>query len=69
MQPFAGRGFYPNYDTDANPDQVVNAFGPEKYKRLAAIKGKYDPDNVFLFEPKYYACCRGRVMRADLAPT
>jgi hypothetical protein len=26
LQPFASTGFYPNYDADANPDQVVNAF-------------------------------------------
>ncbi len=47
LQPFATAGFYPNYDADANPDQVVNAFGPEKYARLAAIKAKYDSANVF----------------------
>lgn len=47
LEPFATAGFYPNYDADARPDQVVNAFGPEKYARLAAIKAKYDPANVF----------------------
>ena len=47
MQPFATGGFYPNYDADANPDQTVGAFGLEKYTRLAAIKGRYDPENVF----------------------
>jgi len=47
LQPFATAGFYPNYDADANPDQVLDAFGLGKYARLAAIKAKYDPDNVF----------------------
>jgi hypothetical protein len=47
LQPFATAGFYPNYDADANPDQLVNAFGAGKYARLASIKAKYDPDNVF----------------------
>ena len=26
---------------------VADAFGPETYKRLQAIKRKYDPDNLF----------------------
>ncbi len=47
MRPFATGGFYPNYDADADPGQVVNAFGAEKYARLAEIKAKYDPANVF----------------------
>ncbi len=28
MHPFATAGFYPNYDADAHPDQVVNARAP-----------------------------------------
>lgn len=47
LQPFARSGFYPNYDADANPDQVVNAFGAGKYAKLAAIKAKYDAANIF----------------------
>ncbi|MBL8216869.1 MAG: FAD-binding oxidoreductase [Bryobacterales bacterium] len=47
MQPFASAGFYPNYDADAKPDQVKAAFGEAKYARLAEVKRKYDPNNVF----------------------
>lgn len=47
MQPFASGGFYPNYDADPAEERLVGAFGPEKYARLAAVKRKYDPDNVF----------------------
>ncbi len=47
MQPFATAGFYPNYDADAKPDQVKAAFGDAKYARLAQVKRKYDPHNVF----------------------
>jgi FAD/FMN-containing dehydrogenase len=47
MQPFASGGFYPNYEAEAGPDRIIAAFGPEKYKRLAAVKRKYDPENIF----------------------
>jgi FAD/FMN-containing dehydrogenase len=47
MQPFASGGFYPNYDADVAADRVEQAFGREKYARLAEIKRRYDPENVF----------------------
>jgi FAD binding domain/Berberine and berberine like len=47
LQPHAlGRGSYVN-DSSELPDEWVRAsYGP-KYARLAQIKAKYDPDNVF----------------------
>ncbi len=47
MRPFAAGGFYINYETDAEADKVKAAYGAEKYDRLAAIKKKYDPTNLF----------------------
>jgi FAD/FMN-containing dehydrogenase len=47
MQPFSSEGFYPNYDGDAGSDRVRSAFGPAKCERLAALKRKYDPANLF----------------------
>jgi hypothetical protein len=38
---------YANFHSDIADDQVVAAFGPERYARLAAVKARFDPDNVF----------------------
>lgn len=47
LQPFSSGGFYPNYESDAADVHLVAAYGPEKYERLAKVKRKYDPSNVF----------------------
>jgi len=46
-QPFASGGFYPNYEAEVSVERVSTAFGPEKFARLAALKAKYDPANLF----------------------
>ena len=42
-------GGYLNYSTDDSPTTVRNAFGAERYRRLAAIKARWDPTNALRF--------------------
>jgi FAD/FMN-containing dehydrogenase len=46
LQPFAMDGVYVNNLGDEGDDRVKAAYG-ENYARLAALKRKYDPDNLF----------------------
>ncbi len=42
------RGAYVNFlDRDDDEERVRSAYGEKKYRRLAALKDRYDPDNVF----------------------
>jgi FAD/FMN-containing dehydrogenase len=47
MEPYKTGGVYLNFMADE--DRVRAGFGDAKYARLAVIKRKYDPDNVFRF--------------------
>ena len=47
LQPYAEDSVYVNYLGDEGEDRVRAAYGDDHFARLAALKRKYDPDNVF----------------------
>lgn len=50
IESFSDGGAYVNYlEESARQQQVVAAYGEAKYKKLSALKAKYDPTNTFRF--------------------
>jgi FAD/FMN-containing dehydrogenase len=47
MKPFATGDVYLNFIGDEGSERVIAGYGRENYERLAAVKGEFDPDNVF----------------------
>ena len=44
---FSNGGVYVNGLADEGQSRVISAYGAEKYARLAALKKRYDPTNLF----------------------
>jgi Berberine and berberine like len=40
-------GLYTNFETDARPERIDDAFPGETLSRLRRLKAEYDPDDVF----------------------
>ena len=51
MAPYGTGGVYLNFEPDEGTDSVRSGFGAGKYDRLAALKMKYDPGNLFRINP------------------
>ena len=47
MQPFVANAVYVNYTSDQGDQLMNSAYLPEVRQRLAAVKRKYDPTNLF----------------------
>jgi FAD/FMN-containing dehydrogenase len=47
MRPFATSGVYVNFLGDEGASRVRDAYTADGFARLAAIKRRYDPENVF----------------------
>ena len=47
MRPWAVGRMSLDFVSEAGHDRVQAMFGADKYRRLVALKDKYDPDNVF----------------------
>lgn len=46
LRPFSTGSVYLNFESESE-SRVEQGFGPENYRRLAAVKGEFDPDDVF----------------------
>jgi FAD/FMN-containing dehydrogenase len=47
MDPWSTGGGYVNFTSEPGQDKVRSAYPPDTYARLAAVKDRYDPTNLF----------------------
>jgi hypothetical protein len=51
LQAFRRPGRYINFLSEDDDDDIREAFGERTFGRLAEVKAKYDPDDVFSYNP------------------
>ncbi|MDJ0385740.1 FAD-binding oxidoreductase [Streptomyces sp. G-G2] len=49
VEPWSTGAVYLNFTGDEGPERVAAGLGAENLRRLAEVKARYDPDNVFRF--------------------
>ena len=70
LRPYASdEGAYLNFETDTDEGRVRASYGEEKYRRLAALKDLWDPDNVFHHNPNVPPAATGIPTPREAAPT
>jgi FAD/FMN-containing dehydrogenase len=47
VRAWSGGSVYLNFIGDEGDDRILAGLGADNYARLAAVKAKYDPNNVF----------------------
>jgi FAD/FMN-containing dehydrogenase len=47
MRPWSSGRVSLNFVSEADDERIRASFGSEKFRRLVALKDKYDPENVF----------------------
>ena len=47
MEPFGSRNIALNFNMDEGQERVQATYGNDKYRRLVALKDRYDPENLF----------------------
>jgi FAD/FMN-containing dehydrogenase len=47
LHPWSAGGVYVNFMGEEGQDRVRAAYGERTYRRLVALKDRYDPDNFF----------------------
>ncbi|HSB16804.1 MAG TPA: FAD-binding oxidoreductase [Bryobacteraceae bacterium] len=64
LRPFSASGAYVNFLGRDEDSRIVSAYGEEGYRRLAILKDRMDPDNIFHLNPNI-GPQSGRVRQAN----
>ncbi|MGH2699263.1 MAG: BBE domain-containing protein, partial [Actinomycetota bacterium] len=46
MQPYSAGGTYTNFTSADDQERTSDSYGQVKYRRLSALKRRYDPENI-----------------------